>query len=69
MAQTVWHCPDCDGYRLFEQQHDQSGGCPDSPDGECPEWSCTACGTALLVGVISPGYESAARAELRSRVA
>jgi hypothetical protein len=43
-------CPECDGERLFEQPHDVPGGCPDSPDGNCPEWSCAECGAALLAG-------------------
>ena len=68
MTQFVRHCRDCDWDRPFEQHHDQPGGCPDSPDGECPEWSCTACGAALLIGVVSVGYEPA-RAEPRTRVA
>ena len=40
-------CPDCGGERLFEQPHEAQGSCPDSPDGLCPEWACTDCGTAL----------------------
>ncbi|HEY1644223.1 MAG TPA: hypothetical protein VGG35_26395 [Streptosporangiaceae bacterium] len=53
MAQLTRHCSDCDGDRPFEQHHDQPGQCPDSPDGECPEWSCIACGGALLIGAVS----------------
>jgi hypothetical protein len=57
MAHFVRHCPDCYGYRRFERLHDQPGECPDSPDGnECPEWSCTACGAALLIGVIPVSF-------------
>lgn len=46
-------CPECDGERLFEQVHAEAGECPDSPDGHCPEWSCTGCGAALLAGFLS----------------
>jgi uncharacterized protein (DUF983 family) len=49
MAQMVRNCPDCGSDRLFEQYHPEASGCPDSPDGQCPEWSCTACGAALLI--------------------
>jgi len=49
MAQMVRLCPDCGSDRLFEQHHPEASGCPDSPDGQCPEWSCTACGAALLI--------------------
>jgi hypothetical protein len=53
MTQLTRHCPDCDWDHPFEQHHDQPGQCPDSPDGECPEWSCTACGAALLIGAMT----------------
>jgi hypothetical protein len=69
MAQVVRHCSDCGGNRPFEQQHDRPGECPDLPDGECAEWSCTACGAALLIGVISFSRKPARGAELRERVA
>ena len=48
-ARMVRHCPDCGSDRLFEQHHQEASGRPDSPDGQCPEWSCTACGAALLI--------------------
>jgi len=41
-------CQDCGGERLFEQPHELPGSCPDSPDGRCPEWFCTECGTAVI---------------------
>jgi hypothetical protein len=40
-------CPDCGGERRFEPFHEAGGGCPDSPGGECPEWSCADCGAAF----------------------
>jgi hypothetical protein len=69
MAQTVLHCPDCGSDRPFGQHHADAGGCQDSPDGHCPEWSCTACGTALLMGAVSYAGESAGLPSLRDRVA
>ena len=53
MTEMVGYCPDCGSGRPFEQPHPEAGGCPDSPDGQCPEWSCTACGIALLIGVVA----------------
>lgn len=70
MAYFVRHCPDCHEDSQFEQQHDRPGECPDTPDGdECPEWSCTACGAALLTGVISVGFTPAPDVALSRRVA
>ena len=48
MSQTFRPCSDCGGERLFERHHDIPGSCPDSLDGECPEWFCAECGSALL---------------------
>jgi len=45
MGPMFGRCEDCGGERLFEQPH-ETGSCPDSPDGRCPEWACTECGTA-----------------------
>jgi hypothetical protein len=69
MAQIIRHCPDCGWDRPFEQHHDQPGACPDSLDGDCTEWSCTACGAGLLIGVIWLGSEPVDAVELRGRVA
>jgi hypothetical protein len=52
MSQMPWYCPGCAGEHLFEQFHDGPGSCPDSPDGHCPEWACTECGTALIMGFV-----------------
>jgi hypothetical protein len=46
MSPMFGRCEDCGGERLFEQPH-ETGSCPDTPDGRCPEWACTECGTAL----------------------
>lgn len=51
MTDIVRDCPGCGSAREFSQIHGGSGGCPDSRDGCCPEWFCTACGTAVLVAV------------------
>ena len=52
MSQMPWYCPGCAAEQLFEQFHEASGSCPDSPDGHCPEWACCTCGTALIVGFL-----------------
>jgi len=52
MTQIVRYCRDCGEERPFEQHHAGLGICPDSPDGECPEWACATCGAAILIGVI-----------------
>jgi hypothetical protein len=62
MAEMTRFCADCGWVRLFEARHVIAGTCPDSPDGQCPEWMCTACGVALLIEVAT------APAELRQAV-
>ena len=62
-------CQDCGGEQLFEQSHPMLGGCPDAPDGLCPEWSCTECGAALIVVVLPQPSHPAALADLAGRVA
>lgn len=52
MSQMFRSCPECGGERMFLTHHDPPGTCPDAPDGVCPEWSCTGCGTALLAGFV-----------------
>jgi hypothetical protein len=52
MMQIIRYCGDCGGEHPFEQPHDRPGQCPDSTDGECAEWLCTACGAALLISVV-----------------
>jgi hypothetical protein len=63
MAQLTRYCPECSEERPFEQFHPT--GCPDVPDGDCPEWGCTACGDAVIIGMPARGYitgDSAPRA-------
>ena len=51
MAEMTRYCADCGWQRLFERRHAIAGICPDAPDGQCPEWICTACGATLLIDV------------------
>jgi hypothetical protein len=46
-------CPECGDVRLFEQPH--QGDCPDTADGQCPEWACTSCGAALITAAQPAG--------------
>lgn len=68
MAQLIRRCPDCGSDQPFEQFH-PADLCPDSPDGECPEWSCTACGAALLIGFVPYVDETSSMPDIRDRVA
>jgi hypothetical protein len=47
MGQMTRYCRECGQDQLFDQPHEDS--CPDVPD-TCPEWACTGCGAALLIG-------------------
>ena len=49
MSLPVGNCPGCGGDEPFEQIH--VDGCPDT-GGECPEWACTACGAAVIMGTM-----------------
>jgi hypothetical protein len=51
MMHLTRYCTGCSDERLFEQFHAEPGGCPDVGDGDCPEWACTECGDALLIGL------------------
>jgi hypothetical protein len=68
MIQVIRNCPDCGWDRLVEQYH-PAGTCPDAPDGDCPEWSCTDCGAALLIGFDSSLHDPPQALELRDKVA
>lgn len=39
-------CPECGDERVFVQPTCQDGHVP----GDCPEWACVDCGTAVWVG-------------------
>jgi hypothetical protein len=53
MSLPLGDCPGCGGDQPFEQIH-PAGECPDAPGGECPEWTCTSCGAAVIMGAV-PG--------------
>jgi len=69
MGPTFRLCQDCGRELLFEQPHSAPGSCPDTPDGLCPEWSCTQCGAALLVMTLPWPSGPAAVADMVGRVA
>ncbi|MGY1642406.1 hypothetical protein ACI782_14955 [Geodermatophilus sp. SYSU D00703] len=45
----VWHCPACGDDREFVQPPCVDGHTADG--GECPEWACADCGTAVFAAV------------------
>ena len=69
MGQMFRLCTECGADRLFEQYHDLPGSCPDAADGDCPEWSCTSCGCALLAGFVLYQAEPDILPGIRVRVA
>jgi hypothetical protein len=48
MDSRLWPCPSCDEVRDFVQPPCADGHTDDG--GECPEWACADCGTALVIG-------------------
>jgi hypothetical protein len=70
MTQPTRYCTGCGTQQPFEQFHAEPGGCPDAPDGDCPEWGCTGCGDALIIGLgerVCDSAGSASRAALSDR--
>jgi Protein of unknown function (DUF3000) len=63
MSQPLGNCPGCGGDEPFEQVH--PGECPDAGGGECPEWACTGCGAAVIMGIL-PGDAPAAYRPVRA---
>ncbi len=57
MDHHEWPCPACGDERAFVQPPCADGHTDDG--GECPEWACAACGTAVFVGDL-PGVPTAA---------
>ena len=51
MTDQFLHCPGCGSTHEFVQVHPRLEPCPDSAGGGCPEWFCTGCGAALLLGL------------------
>jgi hypothetical protein len=58
MTHLTRYCTGCSEERDFEQFHADPGSCPDVRDGDCPEWACTVCGDALLIGLPAGGYSA-----------
>ncbi len=61
MTQPLGNCPGCGGDEPFEQVHNET--CPDAAvpgsggpgtDCQCPEWACTGCGAAVIMGIPVP---------------
>ncbi|CCG04627.1 hypothetical protein [Blastococcus saxobsidens] len=48
MDSHQWPCPSCGDDRDFVQPPCVDGHTEDG--GECPEWACADCGTALVTG-------------------
>ena len=48
MESRTWDCPTCGDDRDFVQPPCADGHTDDG--GECPEWACADCGTALSTG-------------------
>ena len=60
MSETSdWTCPECGDLRVFVQPPCADGHTDDG--GECPEWVCADCGTALLTGSTAPAVAAAVR--------
>ena len=52
IGSQAWPCPTCGDVRAFVQPPCTDGHTDDG--GECPEWICTACGSAYTAGVAHP---------------
>jgi hypothetical protein len=48
---SLWPCPDCGDVREFVQPPCADGHTDDG--GDCPEWACADCGTALVIGNVA----------------
>lgn len=64
MSQPLGNCPGCEGDEPFEQIH--PGHCPDADGGDCPEWACTGCGAAVIMGTVVNGAAPAAYRPVRA---
>ncbi|MFP5371774.1 MAG: hypothetical protein ACLGI3_13645 [Actinomycetes bacterium] len=63
MDTMSWPCPPCGDVREFVQPPCADGHTDDG--GECPEWACVDCGSAVVAGdvraaVVVPRLHSAA---------
>jgi len=48
MDSRLWPCPPCGEIREFVQPECIDGHTEDG--GECPEWACVDCGSAVVIG-------------------
>ena len=48
MDSRLWPCPPCGEIREFLQPECLDGHTDDG--GECPEWACADCGSAVVMG-------------------
>ena len=48
MDSRLWPCPPCEAIREFVQPPCADGHTEDG--GECPEWACSDCGYAVVIG-------------------
>jgi hypothetical protein len=62
MMQLSRYCSGCSEERVFGQFHADLASCPDAPDGDCPEWGCTICGEALIIGLPAASGSASDRA-------
>jgi hypothetical protein len=69
MTEIIRHCPNCGRDRPLAQHHGVPGRCPDVSDGQCPEWFCLNCGTAVILGGAPAPFELRHAAGVRDRVA
>ena len=69
MTHLSRYCTGCGEERQFERFHAEPASCPDTPDGDCQEWGCTACGDALIIGLPSQSRLGSARGAGTSRAA
>ena len=52
-----WPCPTCEDQQVFVQPPCVDGHTADG--GDCPEWACADCGTAVFVGDTGPAAAAA----------
>ena len=65
MDSRSWPCPPCGEVRDFVQPPCADGHTDDG--GECPEWICVDCGTAVVAGDVPAVARSRARTRGRLR--
>jgi hypothetical protein len=50
MDSRLWPCPPCGEIREFIQPECLDGHTDDG--GDCPEWACADCGSAVVIGSV-----------------